>query len=92
MKHCKFLIIYFIKPPEGNCNGLLDYRYTINGERDQAANETSAIFYLDGSQSYNFTVKAKNNEGLASSIATKYGTFPPVGKYHITSSPMFIVC
>ena len=62
-----------------NCYGTLEYRYSVIGSSIQSTSETSAIFYLDGNQSYEFSILALNEEGLQSAFRTKTGS-PPLGK------------
>ena len=73
-------MLNFIQPPAVNCYGTLDYRYSANGGNTQSTSETSVIFYLDGSQSYELSVRSVNEEGLTSAFVTKTGTSPPLGK------------
>ena len=74
------LILHFNQPPEANCYGTLNYIYKINGGDTESTSDRSVKFYLDGSQSYKFSVLAVNEEGLRSAFVTKTGTSPPLGK------------
>ena len=70
----------FFQTPAINCYGGLDYIYNISGGNHQSTSGTSAIFYLDGDQSYEFSVRAVNEESLRSAFVTKASTSPPIGK------------
>ena len=74
------LILYFIQVPAINCYGSLQYRYRVHNGNTQTTSDTSVIFYLDGSQSYEFSVLAVNEEDLTSAFVTKTGTSPSLGK------------
>ena len=53
-----------------NCNGALQYKYGPQGSTNSALiSAASATFYLEGSQSYKFTVKAKNVKGFSQVVA-----------------------
>ena len=69
-----------MQTPEVNCYGSLQYRCRVNDGNTQSTSETSVIFYLDGSQSYEFSVRAVNKEDFQSEFATETGTSPPMGK------------
>ena len=70
----------FFQTPAVNCYGEMDYIYSINGGNRQTTSGTYAIFYLDGDQFYEFSLRAVNEESLRSACVTKAGTSPPIGK------------
>ena len=72
---------FLFQAPAKNCNGSLEYSYGINGSvTSNKTSETSAIFYLEGSQLFNFTVRAHNSLG-PSPLQSILETTEPIGMY-----------
>ena len=64
-----------------NCIGDARYQYGINGSvTSELLTNMSAIFYLWGDQSYNFTLKAANIDGQLSAPASLSGRSRQLGK------------
>ena len=69
------------RPDRVSCNRDVEYQYGINGTFTSFYSaDTSAEFYLEGGQLYNFIVRAKHSDGGISSAERKSGRSEELGK------------